>query len=172
MMLAKTSFYYNRHDINASIDVYTAHVPAIQISYATTRDSSYVGQNSFGATARVSSSTNHVNYIAAVELPRGDVPEMARGLRVEDPELDSYEWERELDGPQAKAIYQGSKMVMEGVIASFPDGKVTKCDASAGSATISEPSEYLNYECYVAAKVSRIAFIAGDGTVLREWKSN
>ena len=169
MNLTKTEFYYNKGATD--IDAETQHVPAIQIASREKSSRQYEAQNAYGAKAQVTSSVNEVGYIAAFVLPRGDRPETLRDVAMpDDPDLDAYEWKETLDGPAAKAIYQGSKLVIEGTIASFPDGKVTHCDTTAATATIDEPTEVLDYDCYVAAKVSRIAFVSGDGSVLREWK--
>ncbi|MBU4434614.1 MAG: hypothetical protein KKC14_09400, partial [Alphaproteobacteria bacterium] len=100
-------------------------------------------------------------YVAAVQMPRGD------SGQVKDAQ---YTWEKTLDGPEAKAIFVGSKAIIEGEIAALPSGKVARCEAFTKDATFSSPVAIHNYDCYVGAKITRIAFISGDGSVIKEWK--
>ena len=171
MSLTKRS-YFDRFEMDHSTH---ATIPkrstAIEISYKVTSRSNYTAQNSYGAKADISSSVNEVSYIAAVEMPRGDKFKYS-STTSDDPELDQYEWRKTIEGPEAKIIYHGSKLILEGKIGTFTDGKVARCEDSSVTATVSDPIELLNHNCYIAAKIERIAFISGDGSILREWTTS
>jgi hypothetical protein len=163
---SNTAFYAGYDGGKLKMSLFEKHyIKILQVQFVTSKR---VGQNAFGASVQVTSEAVQYDGIEAVDLPSGD-PSFTAGVKLGD---DQYDWEKTLDGPQAKAIYEGAKLVLEGEIAARPDdGKVVHCHADQTQATLDAPHERLTQECYVAVRLHRIAFLSGDGAVLKEWRN-
>ncbi|HYC94510.1 MAG TPA: hypothetical protein VEB39_02300 [Sphingomicrobium sp.] len=140
---------------------------------------SYVGSNAYGLSARVQVERLEENGLAMLERPEGEVsppskystpmpPSIAARLPPEP--KDRYWVEYTLPGPQAKRLARDAGLVVEGTIAALADGKLSYCEGTYIDPKIDNPLEIYGSECWIGAKVSRIAFIRmSTGEVLKEW---
>lgn len=155
--------YYHDGKLKLSL-VNKRYITVVQTPLSTSK---HVAQNAFGATVEITSDIVEDLTLEAVDMPTGD-PNFIAGVKFGD---DQYDWEKALDGPEAKVIYEGAKLVLEGEIAARSDGKVTHCDAQTSlKATLDKPHEIFVKTCDVAVRLHRIAFVTGDGTTLKEWR--
>jgi hypothetical protein len=133
---------------------------------------SYVGSNAYGATARVQVQKLLENGIAFIEGPQG---ERVLDTRNRDdllrPSPKDYSFDLEMAPAAARKIAQDSALLVEGAIATLPDGKLSVCRPIYGAPRIDHPLEVYGESCSVAAVVSRIAFIrSSTGEIMKEWK--
>lgn len=140
---------------------------------------SYTGSNAFGVSARVQVLRLEENGLAMLERPEGEVSPPSKystpmppsiAARLPPDPKNTYWVEYALPGPQAKRLAQDAGLVVEGTIAALADGKLSYCESTYIGAKIDNPLEIYGSECWVGAKVSRIAFIRmSTGEVLKEW---
>jgi hypothetical protein len=144
-------------------------VKVVLIAENTRSLGSYVGQNAFGATARVHSLKNDGAGVALVSTPRPmQHAENVDGIPVAP--KSGWFFESQLPPAEAKALALKSAVEIEGVYAALPWGDAGFCDFNGSEATIQDPTDYFSEKCYVGAKIDRIAFVnEASGTVLKEW---
>lgn len=139
---------------------------------------SYNGTNAFGVSARVLVEKLEGNGLAMLERPEGDVsPYMSEfslspslAARLPSPPKDTYWVEVALPGPQARELAQDARLVVEGTITALENGKLSICKGMYGGPRVGNPREVYGSECWIGAKVSRIAFVRrSTGQVLKEW---
>ena len=71
---------------------------------------------------------------------------------------------------EAKAAALNTVAEFQGTYVSLPWGGAGFCDFNGTEATISNPRDHYRENCYVGAKISRIAFVNKiSGDVLKEW---
>ena len=136
---------------------------------------SFVGTNAFGATVRVQVESFDANGLAMFERPAGganpympaDVsPQVASYL----PQRASYSLDLELPPAEARRVSSDAGLLVEGTLAAFPDGKPSICKPIYIEATVANPLRLYGEECWVGARVRRIAFARrSTGEVLKEW---
>lgn len=145
-------------------------LPSFLVSSTTKTLGSYVGQNAFGATARVRNFSNAGTAIAVVTGPRPMLSPMRTDIKADVLE-DSDWWVRlPLPPTQAKAVAMDTVGIVEGSFTSLPSGKVGACNFGGLSATINRPSNYSSEICYLGANVKRIALMRkSTGEVIKEW---
>lgn len=120
--------------------------------------SSYIGQNAFGASARVSVRHDSSDGIVPIDRP-GD----GEGYR-------SYDIVLPLAGPAARAVAIDSVARISGTLALLDNGKLGGCATSYAEPKIDSPTEVFASYCFAGAKVGRIAFIRkSTGEVIKEW---
>lgn len=74
-------------------------------------------------------------------------------------------------GPAAKLMVENARVVIEGVLAPLPSGKLTDCRMFYAEATVDEPTEIKDLICYAGARMQRIALVNGlTGETIKEWK--
>lgn len=139
---------------------------------------SYTGTNAFGVSARVKVERLEQNDLAMLERPEGEVSPYQSSIklmpsieaRLPPPPRDTYWTEVVLPGPQARKLALDAGLVVEGEIATLANGKLNRCKGIYGGPEVDHPLEVYGSECWVAAKVTRIAFIRrSTGEVLKEW---
>jgi hypothetical protein len=134
---------------------------------------SYVGQNGFGASARVSVERLEEDGLALLERPEGESsPYRSRIMPDIEDRLpkDTYWVEMALSGSQARALALDSEFVVEGALATFPEGGLAECRGTYSGATIDSPLELYGETCWVGAKVSRITFRRrSTGETMKAW---
>ena len=168
------SAIYSYKDGQLLLDVSTTNAepggePVIVGADRTMSSSSYVGQNSYGARARVVSKTALAQGVALISAPPGE-QRSAYSERQTSLEPHDYWYRATLSGPEAKAIAHDADLVIEGTMAPLSNGKAAACLTSTVDATIGNPDEGLFLRCYAGANVRRVAFIRrSTGAVLREW---
>ncbi|MBP7701447.1 MAG: hypothetical protein KA098_02490 [Phenylobacterium sp.] len=144
---------------------------AFSVQDAIVSASSRVAQNSFGASVEVTSDVVDSVNIVAVDLPRGEAEYIQVGRQKVKVGDNVFSWSKDIDGPHAKLIYQGSRAVIDGQFAAKPDdGRVVHCGNSRREAKMSDPHEVITKYCNVSVRINRITFLSGDGTVLKEWR--
>lgn len=141
----------------------------VLIAESTRSLGSYVGQNAFGAKARVTSLKNDGAGIALVSAPRPMLrARVISGIEVEP--KSGWFYEAELAPADAKALALKSAVEIEGTYAETPWGDAGFCNEYGSGATIQDPTDYYSSRCYVAVNVDRIAFVnEATGAVLKEW---
>lgn len=144
--------------------------PAFIVTEDTRNLGSYVGQNAFGATARVTSLKNIGAAIAIVSSPKPMLSPMRTsigGAPLEDTDW----WIRlQLAPTEAKTVALDTIGIIEGTYTRLPSGKAGACHFGGVSATIDRPTNYSSEICYVGAHVKRIALVRrSTGAVIKEW---
>jgi hypothetical protein len=145
-------------------------LPAFIVTENTRNLGSYVGQNAFGATARVTSLKNIGAAIAVVSSPKPMLSPMRTsigGALLEDTDW----WVRlQLAPSEAKTVALDTVGIIEGTYTRLPSGKAGACHFGGISATIDRPTNYSSEICYVGAHVKRIALARkSTGAIIREW---
>lgn len=142
-------------------------VPVLVVTSGTKSLGKYVGQNAFGATARVSSYKNSSSGIALVSSPKL----MTRSNSYAGgPSYAGWWIELPLPPNEARTLAETSDAVVEGTYAKLPWGEAGFCDFDASSATLSKPTDFYRQRCFLGANVTRIAFTNRvTGAILKEW---
>lgn len=132
---------------------------------------SYIGSNAYGATARIQVEKLEQNGLVFLDGPSGErSPFGVPGVPDLRPPPDSYSAEFIFPGPQARKIALDAGLLIEGTIALLPNAKLSMCKGIYGGPEIDHPLEVYGSECWVGARVSRIAFVRrSTGEVLKEW---
>lgn len=146
-------------------------VKVVLITQNTRSLGSYVGQNAYGATARVHTLHNDGAGIALASTPRPmQRAETVGGIPVAS--KSGWFFETQLPPADAKALALNSAVEIDGVYAALPWGDAGFCDFSGSEATIQNPTDYYSEKCYLGANIDRIAFVnEATHTVLQEWTS-
>ena len=145
-------------------------LPAFMVAEDTKNLGSYVGQNAFGATARVTSFKSIGAAIALVSSPKpmlSPIRTSICGALLEDTDW----WVRlQLAPAEAKALALDSIGIIEGTYTRLPSGKAGACHFGGVSATINRPTNYSSEVCYIGAHVKRIALARrSTGEIIKEW---
>jgi hypothetical protein len=118
----------------------------------------YVGQNAFGARARVSVSRKTEDALLFETSPIGDSI------------VETYETSVALPPAQARAAARDARVIVTGTIGGTT-GKNVGCDSDFYSPTVDAPAEVTVDTCWVRVHTQRIAiFRKSTGAVLREWR--
>ena len=144
--------------------------PVLLVTSNTKTLGSYLGQNAFGATAKVTSFKNVAAGIALVNTPKPMLSPM-RAI-IGGNLLENTDWwiARDMPPADAKALAASTVAVIEGVYTKLPSGAEGFCQSGGVSATIDSPSDYQTEKCFVGANVSRIALLnSRTGEILKEW---
>jgi len=145
-------------------------LPSFKVSETSKSLGSYVGQNAYGATAKVSAFKDTNTAIALVSAPK---PMLSPSrVRIGAQLLGDTDWWIKLELPpaQAKALVGDVMGIIEGKYTRLPSGKPGDCKSGGASATLDNPTEYYSETCYIGANIDRIAFIRkSTGEVLKEW---
>ncbi|WP_288804430.1 hypothetical protein [uncultured Novosphingobium sp.] len=147
-------------------------LPSFKVSENTKSLASYVGQNAYGATARVTAFKNTGAAIAFVSAPKAMLsPSRTRmGAQI----LDDTDWWLKIELPpsEAKALANDVVGVIEGRYARLPAGTPGACMSGGATATLDHPTDYYSETCYIGANIDRIAFVRkSTGEVIKEWTS-
>jgi hypothetical protein len=148
-------------------------LPSFRVTDNTRSLGSYVGQNAYGATARVSVFKNSGAAIAILSGPKPMLSPMR--VKIGAQILDDTDWWVKLELPPAEAKMVASDVigVIEGTYARLPSGKAGACMSSGVSGTIDSPSSYSSEVCYIGAHIDRIALIRkSTGAVIKEWTND
>ncbi|MGS1018108.1 hypothetical protein [Allosphingosinicella humi] len=148
-------------------------LPSFKVTDNTQDLGSYVGQNAYGATARVSVFKNSGAAIAILSSPKPMLSPMR--VKIKASNLDDTDWWVKLELPpaEAKAVANDTIGIIEGEYARLPSGKAGACMSTGVSATINRPSSYSSETCYVGAHIERIALVRkSTGAVIKEWTND
>ena len=148
-------------------------VPTLKVSSSRQSLGSYVGQNAFGATAKVTSSETDNAAIGIVDSPKAMQPVDLTGSGIGRFGR-ATDWWTQLTLPpaEAKATAFDTVAVVEGIYADLPYKKFSAgaCSIDGRTATVSSPYETFVDTCFVGAKVTRVAFVRkSTGAVVKEW---
>lgn len=147
-------------------------MPVLNVADNTKMTGTYIGQNAFGAQARVRNFKNVGAGIAIANSPRAMPSPLNVAIKARY--ADNTDWWLTYDLPpsQAKAVALNTVAVVQGTYAKLPSGKVGFCHTGGVTATIDKPSNYHSERCYIGADVTRVALVnKATGAVLKEWTS-
>lgn len=148
-------------------------LPSFKVTDSTRDLGSYVGQNAYGATARVSVFKNTGAAIAILSSPKPMLSPMR--VKINAQVLDDSDWWVKLEMPpaEAKIVANDTIGIIEGRYARLPSGKAGACMSGGVSATIDRPSSYSSETCYIGAHIDRIALVRkSTGAVIKEWTND
>jgi hypothetical protein len=154
-----TNAYYTYADGKLSLNLFVSD-STVRIGSRRTALPSYVGQNSFGAKARVSASRKSADALLLETQP--------------STESVVQEYGTFLDLPPAKAkdLLRFARVIISGTIGGTEGPKVG-CEAQRYAATISDPTEFTVRTCWVRVRATRVAFVRKDtNQVLAQWVVN
>lgn len=144
-------------------------LPYVVVESANKNLGSYIGQNAYGATARVKSLKNLAAGIALVTAPR-TVSRTRETMGIPITSEKGWFAEVQLPPSEAKVLSRDVALVIEGTDTKVPWGDAGFCDFSGSNATLDAPLDYYSQKCFLGANVARIAFVnMATGAVLKEW---
>ena len=145
-------------------------LPSFKVTDKTRNLGSFVGQNAYGTTARVTVFKNTGTSIAIISGPKPMLSPMR--VKIGAQILDDSDWwvKLELSPAEAKAVANDTIGIIEGKYARLPSGKAGACMSGGASATIDTPSSLSTETCYIGANIERIALVRkSTGAVIKEW---
>lgn len=118
---------------------------------------SYIGQNAFGAKAKVTSHLSHDRGVAVINAPSGSDSEGETIAKVALTDIDSE---------KAKSIIKRGYFILTFNPAlpsseSLPARKMIANDLNGSTATIDKPTESFTYTALLSAKLTRVRFFDG-----------
>lgn len=148
-------------------------LPSFKVTDSTRDLGSYVGQNAYGATARVSVFKNTGAAIAILSSPKPMLSPIR--VKINAQVLDDSDWWVKLELPpaEAKVVANDTIGIIEGRYARLPSGKAGACMSGGVSATIDRPSSYSSETCYIGAHIDRIVLMRkSTGAIIKEWTND
>jgi hypothetical protein len=131
-------------------DVTEAYLYGFNFAGSTKATGHYIGQNAFGARARVSSFSDATVAIVDYPPPAPDIRHLERGV---------FRGSVAIEPGRARTLAPLLKLRIEGDIASFDDGRSVACGSDYDSATIRDPVSHSRHFCLVAARVSKVSVV-------------
>lgn len=133
--------------------------------------SSYVGQNGYGARARVQSTHTLARGIAMIEVPKGESTSPFDGIGDMGEGSHEYWYRVVLPGPEAKRLALDTDLVVEGQFAPLASGKLASCTSIVADATVEDPHDVFATQCFAGARITSIAFVRrSTGAVVKRWE--
>lgn len=152
------------------LDGPSSSMPVLIVNDGTRMTGSYIGQNAFGVTARVRNFRNISAGIAIVGSPKPMLSPMRAAMKSRYAKDTDWWVSMNLPPSEARALALNTQAVVQGTYTTLPSGKAGFCHSMGLSATLDSPSNYHTEQCFIGAKVTRIALVnKATGAVLKEW---
>ncbi|PHY22828.1 hypothetical protein [Caulobacter sp. BP25] len=149
-------------------------VGSILFSGVMTPGTSYMAQNSYGASTLVSVEIWRLSALAITSAPTFEDSPILKKIKLERGSRlppDDFPLFLTVSGEEARRLTQAIRIVVEGTIAPIKGMTATAlCKATVYEPKIRAPREFRNESCYIGANITRVAYVdTSSGKVLREF---